>query len=167
MVLSSSFDFFLILRRVFPNHYFYAMISKVGLHTMWNEHFGIGVVEMLAAGLVTVAHDSAGPQMDIVKPALPIDDNNGDARKARESRTGVGFLAHDAASYAAALARALRLTPSARHALVEAAQQHSLKFSDSVFANHFADLVTGPKHGHLFGATQALIGNSGGSKRDD
>ena len=24
----------------------------IGIHTMWNEHFGIGVVEMLAAGLL-------------------------------------------------------------------------------------------------------------------
>lgn len=40
--------------------------GKVGLHTMWNEHFGIGVVEYQAAGLIPVAHDSAGPKMDIV-----------------------------------------------------------------------------------------------------
>ena len=26
----------------------------IGLHTMWNEHFGIAVVEMLAAGLLTI-----------------------------------------------------------------------------------------------------------------
>ena len=32
--------------------------ASVGLHTMWNEHFGIGVVEMMAAGLAVVAHDS-------------------------------------------------------------------------------------------------------------
>ncbi|KAI8344246.1 mannosyltransferase [Chlamydoabsidia padenii] len=40
--------------------------GKVGLHTMWNEHFGIGVVEYQAAGLIPVAHRSAGPMMDIV-----------------------------------------------------------------------------------------------------
>ena len=33
-------------------------MASVGLHTMWNEHFGIGVVEMMAAGLAVVAHDS-------------------------------------------------------------------------------------------------------------
>ena len=33
---------------------------------MWNEHFGIGVVEMMAAGLVTVAHNSGGPRDDII-----------------------------------------------------------------------------------------------------
>ena len=31
------------------------------------EHFGITVVEMLAAGLVTIAHDSAGPKFDIIQ----------------------------------------------------------------------------------------------------
>lgn len=40
--------------------------GKVGLHTMWNEHFGIVVVEYQAAGLIPVAHKSAGPKMDIV-----------------------------------------------------------------------------------------------------
>jgi hypothetical protein len=28
----------------------------LGIHTMWNEHFGIGIVEMMAAGLLTIAH---------------------------------------------------------------------------------------------------------------
>jgi alpha-1,2-mannosyltransferase len=40
----------------------------IGLHTMWNEHFGIGIVEYMAAGLVPVAHASGGPLMDIVTP---------------------------------------------------------------------------------------------------
>lgn len=30
------------------------------------EHFGISLVEMLAAGLIVVAHNSAGPKMDIL-----------------------------------------------------------------------------------------------------
>ncbi|RIA94805.1 glycosyltransferase family 4 protein [Glomus cerebriforme] len=46
--------------------------SKIGLHTMWNEHFGIGVVEYMAAGLIPVAHNSGGPKMDIV---IPYNDN--------------------------------------------------------------------------------------------
>ncbi|KAI8969154.1 hypothetical protein BDF20DRAFT_147370 [Mycotypha africana] len=40
--------------------------AKVGLHTMWNEHFGIGVVEYMAAGIIPVAHKSGGPKLDIV-----------------------------------------------------------------------------------------------------
>eukprot|EP01027_Heterolobosea_sp_BB2_P008481 GEZU01012584.1.p2 GENE.GEZU01012584.1~~GEZU01012584.1.p2 ORF type:complete len:101 (-),score=27.46 GEZU01012584.1:161-463(-) len=35
---------------------------------MWNEHFGISVVEFMAAGVITLAHNSAGPKMDIVVP---------------------------------------------------------------------------------------------------
>ncbi|KAG0049999.1 asparagine-linked glycosylation protein [Gryganskiella cystojenkinii] len=42
--------------------------SKVGIHAMLDEHFGIGVVEYMAAGLIPVAHNSAGPKMDIVRP---------------------------------------------------------------------------------------------------
>ncbi|KAI8092399.1 uncharacterized protein B0P05DRAFT_462425 [Gilbertella persicaria] len=40
--------------------------AKIGIHTMWNEHFGIGVVEYMAAGLIPVAHNSGGPKLDIV-----------------------------------------------------------------------------------------------------
>ncbi|MES1914584.1 MAG: hypothetical protein MHM6MM_006637, partial [Cercozoa sp. M6MM] len=43
--------------------------ARVGVHSMWNEHFGIGVVEMMAAGLIVCAHDSGGPRSDIVSDA--------------------------------------------------------------------------------------------------
>lgn len=39
---------------------------KFGLNAMWNEHFGIGVVEYLAFGVIPVVHASAGPLLDIV-----------------------------------------------------------------------------------------------------
>ena len=39
--------------------------AEAGMHTMWMEHFGIGVVEMQAAGAIPIAHRSAGPKMDI------------------------------------------------------------------------------------------------------
>jgi glycosyltransferase involved in cell wall biosynthesis len=54
--------------------------ASIGLHTMWNEHFGISVVEMMAAGLLVIAHDSGGPQMDIVTPALVL--KSGEDREA-------------------------------------------------------------------------------------
>ena len=40
--------------------------SWVGVNGMWNEHFGIGVVEYQAAGLVSVVNASGGPKIDIV-----------------------------------------------------------------------------------------------------
>ncbi|BGP18198.1 asparagine-linked glycosylation protein [Rhodosporidiobolus nylandii] len=42
--------------------------ASVGLHTMVDEHFGIGVVEFQAAGLIPLAHASAGPLLDICVP---------------------------------------------------------------------------------------------------
>ena len=47
------------LKKNFASH-------AIGLHTMAQEHFGIGVVELQAAGLVPVANNSAGPKMDII-----------------------------------------------------------------------------------------------------
>jgi alpha-1,2-mannosyltransferase len=46
----------------------YMASALIGLHSMWNEHFGISVVEMMAAGMVVIAHNSGGPLMDIVSP---------------------------------------------------------------------------------------------------
>jgi alpha-1,2-mannosyltransferase len=46
----------------------YMASALIGLHTMWNEHFGISVVEMMAAGMVVIAHNSGGPLMDIISP---------------------------------------------------------------------------------------------------
>ncbi|KAJ3564725.1 hypothetical protein NPX13_g7746 [Xylaria arbuscula] len=40
--------------------------AYIGTNAMWNEHFGIGVVEYQAAGLISVVHDSGGPKLDIV-----------------------------------------------------------------------------------------------------
>ena len=42
--------------------------SAVGIHSMIDEHFGIGIVECMSAGTVMIAHNSAGPKMDIVVP---------------------------------------------------------------------------------------------------
>ncbi|CCD24440.1 alpha-1,2-mannosyltransferase ALG11 NDAI_0D01260 [Naumovozyma dairenensis CBS 421] len=42
--------------------------STFGINAMWNEHFGIAVVEYLASGLIPLVHASAGPLLDIVVP---------------------------------------------------------------------------------------------------
>lgn len=41
--------------------------SLIGIHAMWNEHFGISVVELMAAGILMIAHRSGGPRMDIIE----------------------------------------------------------------------------------------------------
>jgi len=42
--------------------------ASIGISTMVDEHFGINVVELMAAGVIPVAHASAGPLLDIVVP---------------------------------------------------------------------------------------------------
>jgi len=42
--------------------------SSIGVNGMYAEHFGIGNVEGLAAGLIPVVHNSGGPKLDIVVP---------------------------------------------------------------------------------------------------
>jgi alpha-1,2-mannosyltransferase len=46
----------------------YLKTSSYGLNAMWNEHFGIAVVEYVASGLIPIVHASAGPLLDIVTP---------------------------------------------------------------------------------------------------
>lgn len=58
---------------------------KYGLNAMWNEHFGIGVVEYLNNGVVPIVHASAGPYLDIV---TGFDDNEKEAWK---NNTGFFF----------------------------------------------------------------------------
>eukprot|EP00741_Cyanophora_paradoxa_P003780 tig00000093_g3674.t1 len=100
--------------------------ARVGLHAMWNEHFGIGVVEYMAAGLVAVAHDSGGPKADIVVP------HGGQA---------TGFLASTEEGYAEALGRALELPAGERAALQAAARASVDRFSEEAFDASLAPLL--------------------------
>lgn len=101
--------------------------SNIGLHSMKNEHFGISVVEMMAAGLVVVANDSAGPQMDIVD---------------HESN---GYLASTLEEYVNIIKEVLNKDDKMLKQIRESARAKSAKFSDSnfeeTFINHIKDLL--------------------------
>lgn len=103
--------------------------ASFGLHSMWNEHFGISVVEMMAAGLVVVAHDSGGPRMDIVVPAA-----RAAPAAAGDVDSAVGFLAATAEEYALCLGRALALPEQQRSAMRERARAAAGRFSDEAFS---------------------------------
>ena len=97
--------------------------AVASLHTMWNEHFGISVVECMAAGCVMVAHDSAGPAMDIVV------DWEG-------KRTG--YLAQSTAQFVSCLSEAVQLPEQERLEMVGAARESvQRRFSVQVFENSF------------------------------
>eukprot|EP00871_Galdieria_phlegrea_P002538 jgi/Galph1/3285/GphlegSOOS_G1971.1 len=44
----------------------YLSEATVALHTMQNEHFGISIVEFMAAGIIPIAHRSGGVEKDIL-----------------------------------------------------------------------------------------------------
>ncbi|KAF7649064.1 hypothetical protein LDENG_00147960 [Lucifuga dentata] len=92
--------------------------GTIGLHTMWNEHFGIGVVECMAAGTIVLAHKSGGPKLDIV---VPCDGGQ------------TGFLADSEDSYAAAMETILTLSPAARLEIRRNARRSVERFSDQEF----------------------------------
>ncbi|MEQ2211086.1 asparagine-linked glycosylation protein, partial [Xenoophorus captivus] len=92
--------------------------ATIGLHTMWNEHFGIGVVECMAAGKVILAHKSGGPKLDIVRPF--------------EGRQ-TGFLADNEDSYVEAIEQILALSPDSRLQIRHDARQSVARFSDEEF----------------------------------
>ncbi|KAJ1989860.1 asparagine-linked glycosylation protein [Coemansia spiralis] len=135
--------------------------SKVGLHTMKDEHFGINIVEMMAAGLLTIAHASAGPKLDIINPAITCN-NDGtpeqpsvsaafaflDYLKSENERSGkdgesvpefpVGMVASTASEFAQMLALALSAKEPLSEAMARAARlTASTKFSEDAFCTAF------------------------------
>ncbi|KAL3120367.1 hypothetical protein niasHT_009226 [Heterodera trifolii] len=109
--------------------------SLVGLHTMRNEHFGISVVEGMAAGTLMVAHNSGGPKMDIIADKGNSVDEEG--VYAGEN----GFLATSTEDYAEAILRIIDMDQIGRDRIRERARQRVERFSDGQFERNFCDAV--------------------------
>uniref|UniRef100_A0A9L0SKH6 GDP-Man:Man(3)GlcNAc(2)-PP-Dol alpha-1,2-mannosyltransferase n=1 Tax=Equus caballus TaxID=9796 RepID=A0A9L0SKH6_HORSE len=104
----------------------YLSEATIGLHTMWNEHFGIGVVECMAAGTIILAHNSGGPKLDIVIP------HEGE-------RTG--FLAESEEGYAETMAHILSMSVEKRLQIRNNARASVSRFSDQEFEVTFLSSV--------------------------
>ncbi|GMF23167.1 unnamed protein product [Phytophthora lilii] len=96
----------------------YLAKSSIGVHTMYNEHFGISNVEMMAAGMLVVANNSGGPKADIVKPEA-------------------GCLALTADEYADKMLLLLQKSPAEAIEMRSAARKSSMRFSDEEFGEQF------------------------------
>mmetsp|Transcript_66659 Transcript_66659/g.124448 ORF Transcript_66659/g.124448 Transcript_66659/m.124448 type:complete len:509 (-) Transcript_66659:64-1590(-) len=97
--------------------------ATVGLHTMRDEHFGISVVEFMAAGAIPLAHKSAGPWKDIVT------DYEGEK---------TGFLAVDKETYIHALVEIFSLNCESQQKIAESARTSVReRFSQEEFKRKF------------------------------
>ncbi|MCJ1279103.1 asparagine-linked glycosylation protein [Puttea exsequens] len=100
----------------------YLATSWVGVNAMWNEHFGIGVVEYQAAGLVCVVNDSGGPKADVVV-------------EVGGERTG--FHASTEAEYAEGFTKALMMGDEETKAMRRRARVSSRRFTEKAFAERW------------------------------
>lgn len=90
--------------------------ASIGLSTMVDEHFGINVVEFMAAGLITVSHASAGPYLDIA---------------VQENNQPTGFHATTIGDFATTIEKILELSEEEDLTV----RQRARKRATSVFSN--------------------------------
>jgi alpha-1,2-mannosyltransferase len=109
--------------------------ASVGVNGMWNEHFGIGVVEYQAAGLISVVNDSGGPKLDIV-----VEVDGKPTGKFWGTLTGwwkltrTGFHATTVDEYTEGFRKALTLSPKETLAMRQRARKSAERFTDRGFA---------------------------------
>ncbi|KAJ2933834.1 hypothetical protein H1R20_g3288, partial [Candolleomyces eurysporus] len=93
--------------------------ASIGLSTMQDEHFGINIVEYMAAGVIPVTHASGGPLKDIV---VPVDGKPS------------GFHARTPAEFADALKKVLSLSGEEELEMRRRARQWAVqRFSEEEF----------------------------------
>ncbi|EPY51595.1 alpha-1,2-mannosyltransferase Alg11 [Schizosaccharomyces cryophilus OY26] len=103
----------------------YLGTCSIGVNYMWNEHFGIGVVEYMAAGLIPVVNNSGGPKFDIVIPWIG---------------KPTGFHATTIGEYAEAYHKALTLSPQEQQEMRVNARSACARFGEHVFMRDFGDV---------------------------
>lgn len=96
--------------------------SYIGIHTMLDEHFGISVVEQMAAGLIMVAHRSGGPLLDIIETS---------------EGSRLGFLAQTPDEFAHIIKFILHLDQGEISEIRDKARASTERFSNEKFHEEF------------------------------
>lgn len=98
---------------------------------MTDEHFGISIIEYMAAGVVAIAHNSGGPRDDILV------DCGGER---------VGYLATSEQEYSDAMIKVLEMSDEAVEKIRRAARKSVReRFSDEAFARGITDAINAVK----------------------
>jgi alpha-1,2-mannosyltransferase len=100
--------------------------SSVSVNGMYAEHFGIGNVEGLAAGLIPVVHRSGGPYLDIVVPW-----------EGKE----IGFHAETEAEFAAAFEKVGTMSEDERQEMRKRGRESSRRFGEGVFEEAWGGIM--------------------------
>jgi alpha-1,2-mannosyltransferase len=113
--------------------------ASVGVNGMWNEHFGIGVVEYQAAGLISVVNNSGGPKLDIVVEVDGKPTGTFITSTSLDERTNIqlGFHATTSDEYADGFRKALSLSPQETLAMRHRARKSAERFTDRGFADQW------------------------------
>jgi alpha-1,2-mannosyltransferase len=98
--------------------------SSVGTNGMYAEHFGIGNVEGLAAGLIPVVHNSGGPKLDIVVPF---------------EGEPIGFHAETDEDYAEAFTKVATMDADQRYAMRLRGRKSTTRFTEAAFATKWVE----------------------------
>ena len=97
--------------------------AKIGIHTMIDEHFGITLIEMMAAGLILVTQNSAGAKYDILTGS--------------EEGEKPGFLVETDNDYVVQIEELLIRYDEIKSQLINASTKRAEKFSDEAFKAQF------------------------------
>lgn len=125
-------------------------LAKFGLNAMWNEHFGIAVVETMAAGLIPISHKLAGPYLDI---AVPWDMERSQQSTDQSLKTGLFFqheLDPDCKGVETSLAEAMEQAVSLKDEEIDAMRRRGQdlvlkKFSNRVFDEKWGEILENVK----------------------
>ena len=94
---------------------------------MKDEHFGITCVEFKASGILTCAHNSAGPAQDILIPF---------------QNEPTGFLANDVTEFGDQLTKMFKMGAIERENMQRNAQKSNEMFSSKKFQNDFVQATS-------------------------